>query len=585
MFLKNHSILINDAPPNTLWGGSPPQKHFVLEILKEFFFLHKNKAILYFVVLLSMSVIEHIYLPHIISKTVYDMQRKSSELKASFTMLLLAFAYMHLANYIMDTIDAYLLPKILNFIRLKIFKKILSNYQENYREVKIGELMTKIGDLASYCCDMLIIMRNSLIKKGVLIIGVFIYFMIINRTIGQLTGVIIVTYYLIVRLLGRPCYNQAFLSEQQIGKTMEGIQDTMANLITVYLEGQVDKESDRMYNQSLIQEKHLSNFYTCFSKLRAALAVHIVASFTALVYTNYNLFKSGAIPLNYFMSIFWLSVNLSDEFYNYTNDIKIVMYNTSVLNHIDEYIKELEKEVAHPSIKKGAVKNSRKQLYFNNISLQNISLKYPNSHNFSLDNLSLEINKGDRLGIFGRIGSGKSTMVKAIVRLLPIETGTIKIDGVNVNEIDLDYLRSNVSFIPQHPKLFDRKIIDNIRYGLKVSDKEILNLIKKLKIADVFGGINKVLHKDAGKNGSNVSGGQRQIIALLRMFLHNRPIIIMDEPTASLDKKTIGHFHRLLKILTRRKNNILIVVSHDHSLKKYFNKLVTMDNGKIKSIK
>jgi len=192
------------------------------------------------------------------------------------------------------------------------------------------------------------------------------------------------------------------------------------------------------------------------------------------------------------------------------------------------------------------------------IIYSNVYHKYKDT--FVLNNVSFKIEKGEKVAFVGHIGSGKSTAVKLLLGFQPLTMGNISINGVSINEISNHQLRKNVFYIPQKPKLFNRTLYENITYGLEnpPDEADILTILDELNMKDVF---KEKMNKKVGLDGNNLSGGQKQIVWLLRSFYRKSKIIVMDEPTASLDQD-----NKELLIKTINKLSIgktLIIISHD----------------------
>jgi ATP-binding cassette subfamily C protein LapB len=138
-----------------------------------------------------------------------------------------------------------------------------------------------------------------------------------------------------------------------------------------------------------------------------------------------------------------------------------------------------------------------------------------------------------------------------------------------------------VHYIPQHPKLFNRTLYENIIYAVKrnVPPEEVLTLIKKLDIPEVYEMFKLKMNDTVGKNGSKLSGGQRQVVWLLRALLSKPPVIILDEPTASMDNKSKIEVTKLVKKLGE--NSTIILITHDELLLKYVDRKITFKGGKV----
>jgi ABC-type bacteriocin/lantibiotic exporter with double-glycine peptidase domain len=170
----------------------------------------------------------------------------------------------------------------------------------------------------------------------------------------------------------------------------------------------------------------------------------------------------------------------------------------------------------------------------------------------------MKIKKGEKVAFVGKIGSGKSTLVKLMMGYQPLVMGSITIGGVSVNNMSDDDIRKNIFYIPQKPKLFNRSLYENIVYGIdsKPSKQHVLDIMKLYNIH-----FKMDLDEKVGVEGNSISGGQRQMVWLLRSLLNPAPILIMDEPTSALDPTNKQLINSIIKKTSI--NKTVIIVSHD----------------------
>ena len=217
------------------------------------------------------------------------------------------------------------------------------------------------------------------------------------------------------------------------------------------------------------------------------------------------------------------------------------------------------------------------------IKIQNLTFGYTDKKIFS--NLNLTFKPNQTTAIIGGIGSGKSTIAKLIVRLKKYKEGKILINDLEINKIPIDKLRGVIGYIPQHPKLFNRTLFSNILYGVtkKITVEDINKIIKEIDVNNVAEKFNKMMFEKVGKNGSKLSGGQRQLVWLIRSILKDSKVIILDEPTSSMDEKSKEQTIKFIKKYS--KDKIIILITHDNSLLKEVNRVIKLKNGRVISDK
>ena len=183
--------------------------------------------------------------------------------------------------------------------------------------------------------------------------------------------------------------------------------------------------------------------------------------------------------------------------------------------------------------------------------------------------------------IVGEIGSGKSTIISMLMKYQTPQAGEIFLQGTPYSTIDVKELRRRISYIPQTPILLNRTVYDNIVYGLTAEKTraDVEELIKSLSLSKFLDNLPKGLDTPVGIHGSKLSGGQRQIIWILKSILMNPEIIIMDEPTSAIDDATKNIVHHLLKKVMVGKT--VIMITHDSYLLKFANRILTLKEGRI----
>jgi ATP-binding cassette subfamily C protein LapB len=214
------------------------------------------------------------------------------------------------------------------------------------------------------------------------------------------------------------------------------------------------------------------------------------------------------------------------------------------------------------------------------IEFCDVTFYYPNQKITALKNFSLKIQAGEKVGFLGRIGSGKSTFEKLLLNLYEPQQGSIKIDGTDIRQIDPADLRSNIGHIPQDIYLFYGSVKDNILLGVRNSDEAAL-----LKAAELSGVIDFVrAHPDGfdmqvGEGGSNLSGGQRQSVAVARALVRDPAIYMMDEPTAMMDHASEARL--LNRLRSHVEDKTLLLVTHRMPLVRLVSRLVVVDAGRV----
>jgi len=214
------------------------------------------------------------------------------------------------------------------------------------------------------------------------------------------------------------------------------------------------------------------------------------------------------------------------------------------------------------------------------IELKNLQFSYKDQNHQTLKDINLKIKKGEKVAILGKIGSGKSTLLKMIINLYSPTSGSVLIDGLDTRQIDPTDLRHAIGSVPQEPFLFMGSIKDNLTIGEQfVSDEELLRVSKVAGLDDFLGKHEAGYDLLVGERGEGLSGGERQSVTLARALISDPNIIMLDEPTNSMDRQTEKQFiDRMMNII---ENKTLIVVTHKTSLLKLVDRVIILENGQV----
>jgi ATP-binding cassette, subfamily B, bacterial MsbA len=213
------------------------------------------------------------------------------------------------------------------------------------------------------------------------------------------------------------------------------------------------------------------------------------------------------------------------------------------------------------------------------LEFKNISFTYPDGTH-ALKNLSAKIEGGKKVGLVGISGSGKTTFLNLIPRFFNLKHGTILIDDQNINNINLNSLRKEISIVSQDVILFDDTIRSNILYGnASASDDEIINACKFAAAQEFIEKLPNKYETIIGENGIKLSGGQKQRLSIARAILKDSPIILLDEATSSLDSESEAVIQKAIENLT--KNKTTIIIAHRLSTIMNCDKILVFDSGQI----
>ena len=220
------------------------------------------------------------------------------------------------------------------------------------------------------------------------------------------------------------------------------------------------------------------------------------------------------------------------------------------------------------------------RIHRGSIEFSGVNFHYPDAGQGLFKDLNLRIKPGEKVGLVGHSGGGKTTVTRLLLRFMDIQSGTIMIDGQDIASISQADLRSNISYVSQEPMLFHRTLSENIRYGqLDASDQEVKAVAKMAHAHDFIEQLSHGYDTLVGERGVKLSGGQRQRVAIARAMLKNAPILVLDEATSALDSESeLLIQDALWKLMEGR---TAIVIAHRLSTIQKMDRIIVMEDGKI----
>jgi ATP-binding cassette subfamily B protein len=214
------------------------------------------------------------------------------------------------------------------------------------------------------------------------------------------------------------------------------------------------------------------------------------------------------------------------------------------------------------------------------VEFRDVTYRYPGSSRPVLDHFNLRIEAGTRVGLVGRSGSGKSTVLSLLQRLRNVPEGRILLDGLDIADLTQDSLHDAIGVVPQDVSLFHRSVLENIRYGQPdATDEEVRAAAEAASCREFIEQLPEGYDTPVGDRGVKLSGGQRQRLAIARAFLRNAPILLLDEATSALDSESEAAVQRALERLMQGRT--VIAVAHRLSTLSRFDRIVVMQDGRI----
>jgi ATP-binding cassette subfamily B protein/subfamily B ATP-binding cassette protein MsbA len=521
---------------------------------------------------MSTYPLESVVIPKIFSSFFEKIKSTNVDNQVFINFFKVIFTFMiitTIAHTFVSKLDIFLIPEFNESVSNTIFEKIIYYYENNYTDLELGKILTRINGLPSVLREVTTDLFNWVLPKLLTLIIINIYFYKMDRILG--IGSILVLLFIVIYNVKsfKPCISISNKRYENYEEKSEELQDKLSNLFTIYSSGTIDNEiNDYKETTKLFKNIHRQSM-TCNHNIKNNNSLITTIIFISMCcYISY-LYKIQKISKENLLTLFMILI-----FYIPCLNT-IITYLPDYINHLG-IIKSVDDYIDNICIDN----NNKPDIIINdgNIEIINLTFGYTKDNNL-FNNFNLNINSQDKLAIIGRSGNGKSTLIKLIMGYYPVPDNTIFIDGQDINKYNLTSLRKQIIYINQNTKLFNKTIFENIKYGNNVTDEDIMNVYNRFNLDRVYKNLPHKFNTNVGVNGDSVSGGQKQIILLLRNYFKNNKIIILDEPTSALDIDTQKVVIDLVKEIS--KNSTLIIITHDFNNIEITNKQIEILNGTI----
>lgn len=555
--------------------SNSPSKSLALFIWK-FIRIQRWKFFFFFVLSLVWSLDATVF-PYILRRiidvfTVHDLDREASwpALKWLLISGLSLWVVVELSFRSRDFVRASAFPKLEADIRMAMFDHIQHHSPKYFNEHFAGSLSNKISDMTTQVSLILMNLVLFLPTFVTCILSVLFFFQV-NPLFAWILAAWIVIHFSICFAFTPKCVAYSNAHGEARSTLMGKIVDSLTNNFAVNLFFRFSFEKARLtpWQKDERDKNYKANRYVAWMFL-----------FLSVIY----LF--GAVILNGFMIVYWMRGKIS------TGEI-IQIFNTAwnlmfMMWFAGETIPQFFQSIGIASQALSVMQDPQDlndsavaadlSIKHGEIIFENVSFHYGMKKLF--ENKDVCIRGGEKVGLVGYSGAGKSTFVNLILRFHSVEKGRILIDGQDIAGVTLASLRNQVALIPQEPLLFHRSLRDNIQYGRPDASQEEVVAAARLAHCDEF--VNRCsdgYDSLVGERGTKLSGGERQRIVIARAILAAPPILILDEATSALDSVTENYIQDSLEKLME--NRTTIVVAHRLSTLAKMDRILVFDQGKI----
>ena len=463
--------------------------------------------------------------------------------------------------------------KVENNLRNRMFDHAKELSREYYQVNKVGDLMslfTNDLDTVQECFGWGFMMFFDAVMLGSLAILKMWKMNPILTLFSLIPMVLLLTASTVV---GRYMMKKWDIRQKAFSKLSDFSQESFSGIAVV--KAFVKEAKELMAFKKLNRENEEANLdFTRTSVLLRILVTLFVESVICVIlgYGGYlvykGVFNAGQLMefIGYFTAIVWPIMAVS-EMIDMTSRGKASLKRISELLDAPVTVKDREGVRDLTNIR-------------GDISFRNLTFRYPDGDFPALEDVSFDIFAGENVGLVGKTGSGKTTLVDLILRTYNVPDGTVFVDGVDVNEVSIRSVRAGCAYVPQDNFLFSDTIENNISFGVDIQDKE--DVIAAAKLADIHGNVKEFqlgYQTVLGERGVTVSGGQKQRISIARALMKEAPILILDDSVSAVDTKTERTI--LENLRTTRAGKTTILIAHRISTIEKMDKILFIDDGRL----
>lgn len=457
-----------------------------------------------------------------------------------------------------------------------VFKEVINNSYPYFVDKFTGKISAYISNLGQELRSLNDSIFYNYVSQVVNIAGIII----ILSTINKQTGLIFICGLALMFIVGRVTIRNSVKFEKRaadIASTKNGkVIDIISNFVNVKAFGKEQKETEHITAEQKNNEDAADKSFWWSMMFWASMSFIVrELMWPITIVLNFKLFLSGGINIQQLTTLL----------------ATVLLFSTTIWEivwHLSQFnLKQARSEEAHTYLfgkrviilRTGKILNQTVPTFEEKIQLNNLTFAYPDKKDsLVISGVTLEIRKGEKIGIVGRSGSGKTTITKVLLGYYEIENAVLSVDGQNVSSKQLGSL---ISYVPQDTTLFHRTIAENISYASDgpVTEEQIIEASKRAHAHEFIENIDYGYRALVGERGVKLSAGQRQRIAIARAYLDNKPILVLDEATSALDSESEVLVQKALEELWKEKT--VIAIAHRLSTLRNMDRIILISNGRI----
>jgi ATP-binding cassette subfamily B protein len=472
---------------------------------------------------------------------------------------------------LLDWAKLKLFPSLRQDTMSKMFAYLNQHSHHYFQNNFAGSLINKVVDMQGGVVDILTIIDEVYAQVLGLTIAIVTLLLIHPLFALILVGWVIV-FLAITFLFLKSIQNLSHVFAEARSSLVGKMVDSISNIVNIRLFAKHRYENSYVGDSIAYTVQQDRNMLAKIIHMRIWWDVSIVALLGINLWMLGTLYSQNLVTVGDFSFIITLSISIlwnlwyiAGQFVSFSEQVGKCRQALTIINAAHDIV---DIQDAKPLV-----------VTQGEIQFKDVSFHYGEGAKL-FQNKNILIHAGEKVGLVGLSGSGKSTFVNLILRLFEVESGSITIDHQNINEVLQESLREHIALIPQDISLFHRTLMENIRYGCSnACDEDVIEASKKAHCHEFITQLNDGYQAMVGERGIKLSGGQRQRIAIARAILKNAPLLILDEATSALDSVTEKHIQEALHHLMLGKTTI--VIAHRLSTLSEMDRILVFDKGQI----
>ena len=538
------------------------------------YILSNKKRYLIIVILLLLANIIDVIPAQLIGKTI-DFINDGTMTQGLMWQIIGIFLVIIVLSYVFSYIWAYLLfegaIKIENILRSRLMKKFLIFSPTFYEKNKTGDLMAKSTNdlrtvnMATGFGIITLLDSTTFLLTIILVMGFTISWPLTIFALIPLPALAIIE-----SKLGKKINKAHKSAQESFGVMNDAVLEVVEGVRLTRSYVQEEAEAGRFHNltesylKKFMRTKRLDAFFQPLTIIVVSISIAISFGYGAVLVNNGAMTVGQLITFNVYLNmLIWPMYALGMLFNIMERGNASYDRIQGVLDEVDVLDETGDQSVSDTGL-----------------SFKDVTFKYPLSTHNNLEDITVELSKGETLGIVGKTGSGKSTFIKQLLRIYPEASGNLLIDGQNISTLDRQSLRDKLGYVSQENILFSRTVKENILFGKEdASDEELKSAIELSAFDEDLKRMPEGLDTLVGEKGISLSGGQKQRISIARSLIKDPDILILDDALSAVDARTEARI--INHIRTHRQGKTTIIITHRLSAVHHADTIIVLEKGRI----